>query len=471
MRVIARTAGLGSYEVLTLLGSKVADRAEIERSRSLRTRCSSVAQVLRREQHLIGQLHRSGIERQMIPTILASLGNTIDVDIAVELLQDPESLFAPANNPKNAYSSLLISKLSLLYVAGHLQFVKPNYEHTLASMPVQEIAEIRGVLMPWMDHGQIAEVLGVIETTKRAIQLGDATGISYWNYVDMAEILSLRRGTPPADAPSWPVPAQDVRDELGSGFWENALAAVGLEQAFMSDSFSGDDYTEAARTARHQMDQFGSLKDAANYDSWVIAETAALRERPSVIEIQRHFGTWGSVVGAAWGSQLDDELEATSAHYTAEHRVEHGWARAAELVTDALLNMPWNSFLSIDYGDDTDGPFRPYAQASPSAEGAWCEIVSARFLPADKWPIDADYLLRNGWSEPDGDFPNWHKQGIPAIEAGYQILEGLRYGRMCGDPRKVRWHSGEFPGGPGPDGGIILKFASRGLTPLARKAG
>lgn len=468
--MIAGREGLGSYEVLTLLRSKVADQAEVERSRSLRRRCSATTQVLRREQHLIEQLRSSGIEYQMIPTILASLGNALDVDIAVELLQDPESVFAPVNNLENIQSSLLISKLSLLYVTGHLQFVKPNYEHTLASMPVQEIAELRETFMPWMDHGQIAEVLAMIETTKQAIQKGTITGISYWNYMDMAEIISLRGGSSAPRAFPWPVPVQYVRDRLGSGFWENALATVGLEQAFMSDSFSGYDYREAARTARNRMDRFGSLKDPANYDGWVIAETAALRERPSLIEMQRHFGTWGSVVGAAWDSHFEDEIQAATTHYTAENRVEHGWARAGELIADALLNMPWNSFLSIDYGDDSDGTSRPYAQASPSASGVWCEIVSARFLPADTWPIDADYLLTNGWSEPDEEVPNWHKQGIPPIEAGHQILEGLRYGRVCGDPKKVRWHIGDFPGGPGPNGGIILKFAARGLTPLARKA-
>ncbi|KRE71684.1 hypothetical protein ASG77_11750 [Arthrobacter sp. Soil762] len=40
--------------------------------------------------------------------------------------------------------------------------------------------------------------------------------------------------------------------------------------------------------------------------------------------------------------------------------------------------------------------------------------------------------------------------------AGNQVLERLARGRRCHDLQKVRWHSGDFPGGPGPDGGVIL---------------
>jgi hypothetical protein len=154
-----------------------------------------------------------------------------------------------------------------------------------------------------------------------------------------------------------------------------------------------------------------------------------------------------------------------------QNDVEYGWARAGELVSEVLADMPWNSFLSIDYGDETDGPHRPYAQANPSADGVWCEIVSEEFLYASQWPIDTDYLIRKGWSAPDEEVPNWHKHGVPPLEAGHQILEGLAYGRDCHDPGKFRWHSGEFPGGPGPDGGLILDFNPVGSNRTLRRAG
>ena len=90
--------------------------------------------------------------------------------------------------------------------------------------------------------------------------------------------------------------------------------------------------------------------------------------------------------------------------------------------------------------------------------------MSEQFLPAEHWPISASYLTGNGWSAPDNDFPNWHKDGIPHIEAGHQILEGLRFGRDCHDASKLRWHTGEFPTGPGPDGGVTLDDALNGIV-------
>lgn len=99
--------------------------------------------------------------------------------------------------------------------------------------------------------------------------------------------------------------------------------------------------------------------------------------------------------------------------------------------------MPWNSFLSINYGNQCDGSRRPYAQASPSTDGVWCEIVAEEFLPPDHWPIDTDYLVSNGWSAPDEEVPNWH-MCVPPFEAGHKLLEGLKHGRLCRDPQKVR---------------------------------
>jgi hypothetical protein len=48
LRSIAAAANLGSYQTLRLLSSRIADRGEMERSRSLRRRCFSTAEVLPR---------------------------------------------------------------------------------------------------------------------------------------------------------------------------------------------------------------------------------------------------------------------------------------------------------------------------------------------------------------------------------------------------------------------------------------
>jgi hypothetical protein len=199
----------------------------------------------------------------------------------------------------------------------------------------------------------------------------------------------------------------------------------------------------------------------------VIAEAARGRERPSVVDLRRFFGTWESVISAAMPPEVEGELEGINEYFIQEYRVEEGWARAGELVTELLANIPWNSFLSVQYGD---GENHPYAQASPSADGVWCEIASEQFLSTRDWPINTDYLLQNGWTRPDHVCPNWYKAGVDLLEAGHQLLEGMRLGRSCTDPDKINWHTGSFPSGPGPDGGVTLDDALGGAVQSLKNA-
>ena len=413
----------------------------------------------------------AGIFAFEVTRVLAALGVPLDVDVAVELLRSSEILkdiehrlshgkiaHAPAGRP--------IETLSLLYVTGRHRGVEPDYRYALGTMPLPGIEEFRQLQTGRLSVYQIAEVVATVEKTAEEIRKGKVTGISYSDYGDTAALLMQELG----GGSGWLIPAPVIRQQLGQGSWSIALESVGLKPPSTQERFSREDYEAAARTFRSSESDFGSPKDVASYDGWVIAEASAGRDRPSVIAIRRFFGAWESVIGAAMPPEVEDEFDGLINHLRKENAVEERWARAGELVSEMLAKMPWNSFLSIDYGDEADGRNRPYAQANPSAEGVWCEVVSEEFLSADEWPIDTQYLLSNGWSAPNEEVPNWHKQGVPPLEAGHQLLEALAYGRSCRDPQKVRWHSGEFPGGPGPDGGRILDFGSDRENRDLRKA-
>lgn len=97
---IARSAAMTSYEALCLIGSRLADYGELERSRAIRNRCASATKVLASEWHLVSKLSGSGIRTANIPTILAALGHPIDVDIAVKILNKPFDSLA-GHSPSN----------------------------------------------------------------------------------------------------------------------------------------------------------------------------------------------------------------------------------------------------------------------------------------------------------------------------------------------------------------------------------
>lgn len=475
LRCIADAAKMSSWELLGILGNRVADRGEEQRSRALRNRCNATLAALYQERERFEQLHGAGIDFVDIPKVLAALGAPVDVDIAEEMLRTTHTFKELAHRAYQLHRGEVefvppIEMLSLLYVTGRHRGVQPDYEMALGMMPLSSVAEIRDFLGPGSPNGQSAEILAVIETTAQAIRAGDDAGISYSDYEEIAEAISADLGEElPGRVHRWPVPACTVRRHLGQGFWDTALAAAGLQPTLDPDSFSASDFVEAARRFRDEYRYFGSPKDVASYDSWTTVEMAAGRHRPSVVAIRRHFGAWESVIGAVMPSEVKDEYDGMVTHIRAENDVQEGWAKAGELISEVLANMPWNSFLSIQYAEDTEG-LTPYAQAVPSADGVWFEIVSEQYLPADTWPIDTGYLTGNGWSAPNNDFPNWFKDGIPHIEAGHQILDGFRYGRGCHDASKLQWHTGGFPTGPGPDGGVTLADALAGAVQTLQNA-
>lgn len=443
LRSIAAALNMGSYQALRLLSARVADRGEEQRSKALRSRCSATAEVLYQNYDQTWQLLDAGIESSDIPKVLAALGASIDIEIAVELLRSPEKFMEMHSGKELVELAPLTDTFSLLYVTGRRRGLKPNYQFALGKIPMPGIDELRRVVAVHSSEVQIAEIVATVETTAEAIRTGDVTGISYSDYLDTVTALVQESDN---KALRWLVPAPVVRNRLGGGFWSSALESAGLTLPSTRARFTNADYEEASTAFMRAYSHFGSPEEVASYDSWVTAEAAAGRDRPSVIAIRRYFGTWESVIGAVMPSEVEDELDGIVEMFKKEINLEYGWARAGELVSDALANMPWNSILSIDYRDDAEGPHAPYVQASHRVDGAWCEIVSEQSLPADQWPIDTGYLLGNGWSSPDEEVPYWHKQAIPPLEAGHQILEGLKYGRRCDDPKKVRWHSRDFPG-------------------------
>lgn len=405
-----------------------------------------------------------------IPRVLAALGAPVDVDIAVEMLRSTymfKEILHRVLQQEGVVGEVIaspIDELSLLYVTGIQRGVTPDYELALGMMPVSSFTSLRELLGVRYSYQKTAEILAVIETTSQAIRSGDVVGISYAEYNELSGAISrdLQDVTPPHGG-SWPVPADDLRRRLGRGFWDAALDSAGLQPSSAGYRFSAADFAEAAKGFMNSYGEFGSPKEGSSYDSWVIAETAAGRERPSAIAIRRHFGTWESVIRASMPSEIEDEFDGIVDMYRAENAREESWARAGELISEVLANMRPGSFLSIQYAYDVD-KLTPYAQAVPDADGVWCEIVSEQFLPAEQWPISTGYLAGNGWSAPTDDFPNWHKDGVLHEAAGHEILDGLGGGRHCADPAKFRWHTGQFPAGPGPDGEVTLEDALNGAV-------
>lgn len=461
---IAADAGMRTYDMLRLLSTRVADRSEHQRSEALRRRCSATADVLREDAYRVMQLLDAGIERSDIPRILAALGATIDIDIAAELLKSPDLLKDPILRRR---PFMVTDMMWLRYVTGYHRGIEPNYELALGKVPLPEIHGFRVILSEALSRQQIGQIIALIETTAEAIDAGDDEGMSFSEYQETRE--AIIRKTSGEVIPLSPPPAERIRERTTGRSWHLALESVGMKVPAVNGGFAAADYEDASQAYRATQGPFGSPKDVGSYDSWMIAERAMGRDRPSAVAIGRHFGAWESMIGS-YVPLEEDELRGMVSHLRTQAAADHAWAQAAELISEVLRTMPWNSFLSIQYGAGADGGPQPYAQITPGPDGAWCEIVSEQFLQPDDWPIYPERLLQNGWSKPDAEIPNWFREAVALEDAGHVTLEGLRDGRSCYEADELRWHTGSFPSGTNPDGGVTVDDVLKGSVQTLRNA-
>jgi hypothetical protein len=138
-----------------------------------------------------------------------------------------------------------------------------------------------------------------------------------------------------------------------------------------------------------------------------------------------------------------------------------------DLVHDLTLDMAgleYQQFVIVEF--NTQMVPNPYAQATPNAAGEWmCEVVSEHYLGAECWPLDELALASRGWNVPTGPEDNWEHRAGDARLASLLLVEALRFGRVCPDPRVFTWRIGRFP--PPGDGGAPGPRVPRGPFGLA----
>ena len=437
LSAIAKEANTSGYEMLARLGSRIAERGELTRSRSLMARSRETANLLADQQETIQQLLSAGVHHSEIPKVLEALGSSMDKEIAVELLCNHRWLANSSewvSPPKKPIA--LLDRFSLLYMAGvHLR-IGPDYMAALANMPLGDVRVARDNLGSFLSNTRVAEVLAVVEATSHEAHADELYGPSMTAYGETLEGLA----SPTGRSTTWPYQAQDLRRRVGNGSWEETLNAVGLSMNGAAARFEASDFDAAARDFNDACSDPESPffpKDVSTYDTWVINEAAAGRERPSPIEIRRHFNTWEEVISAAYFTD-DDEISALSEGYRAQNRLERKWAATGEDLNLALAGLSDGWMLMIEYGKETlAGPLLQ-TQARIIDGDLMCEIRPAYSL-AGEISFDRENLVRRGWRSSNcttSDLIN--NLGNPS-EAGHEILEALQHGFGLRTPAEFHW--------------------------------
>lgn len=124
--------------------------------------------------------------------------------------------------------------------------------------------------------------------------------------------------------------------------------------------------------------------------------------------------------------------------------LEMYWALISTAMADEIHWLKDGDFLTINY-ETGDPDYALYGQLAPEEDGFHIEVVSNQFMPADDWPLDAEYLQQAGWSPPDEETPNWSLVQNRSEAASDALLLALRHGRGCVDPRRFDWRPAMFP--------------------------
>ncbi|QYF91083.1 hypothetical protein [Arthrobacter sp. PAMC25284] len=279
---------------------------ELERARSVRQRSLATDEVIYENRGLLYRLNDAGITWSDTPKVLEALETDVDVEVAIELVNIPG---VPSDRIERALPSRSLGdRLSLLYVAGKHHGIEPDYQLALGTMPIEELAELRSLMQPNVSLRRLAEFAAVAETTKLAIRARAVQTISYSDYAKTAETISSRLGNSRvAGTGQWPAPGTVLLRRYGHGFWDDAVQAVGLSLPTSESRFTENDLFDALDGFTEECIDFEHPMSIAIYDRWVFSEASMRNDRPSALEIIRHYGNWASAMRVILPHEDEDE--------------------------------------------------------------------------------------------------------------------------------------------------------------------
>lgn len=288
LRVIADLNNVDLDQVVAAL-TELNPKEELRRAKWVRLRSLGATEDIWKNHELMYRLLDAGVSLSDTPKVLKALGIAIDLDIAGELVHIPG---IPSDRMEpDPLSRSVGDRLSLLYVAGKHHGIRPDHKLALAQMPLEEMAGLRAILESRFPPARIAELLAIAEATKGAIHAQEITTLSFSDYAAEAdrecrrwEIFALGSSDP------WPVPANILLRRYAHGFWDEALAEIGLKIPAPT-RFAEDDFPEALYDFNEECIGFDHPVTVEIYDRWVYAEASMRNDRPSAMEVIRRYGS------------------------------------------------------------------------------------------------------------------------------------------------------------------------------------
>jgi hypothetical protein len=186
------------------------------------------------------------------------------------------------------------------------------------SLITLELEESRDLVAALTARGlttqKASEILGIIAEAREKA-LSEPTSITKASYDRLrVELGSLQSGT--ANLHPWPADAQTVMKRIGGGYWNDAMASLGLVPSSGGRGrgsllFTDGDYEEALSRYFSERRSTNSATSYGDYDVWRRREHREGRTWPAAVSLRGKYKSWSSAARSV------SDVSASSHHVSA----------------------------------------------------------------------------------------------------------------------------------------------------------
>lgn len=282
-------------------------------------------------------------------------------------------------------------RLGVEVVAAVAEGLEPDPQATALLSPedVDILEDLTGGYDP--SGAILANSLMLVGALRQQVHSGQRPVLRQSRYQELLMETRLVADVPQSHQLRWPPAASVVARRLGGGDWARALDGMGLDGG------------QPGEPRQRDMPVAREILELDDPGIGLIAAPASTGE---------------------WPHEVWDELR--------------------DRLLDELEELAWKDILVLRYSapPEEDAPPSPSAWARTGPDGTVISLSGVN-SPSALWPRAEDYFVEPRWRQPAHGGVAWSCGPMPAEQAAELMVEGMRIGRLCGNPYRFCWGVGD----------------------------
>jgi len=263
-----------------------------------------VKEILENSITVIKALYDSGATKTHAVNMLATLFGNYDRAEILIAVEKSQLRFQQATVAPKFSDEFLLAAVH--WVLGVRNDLLAEREETVALIEEDLLTEF----LAHAEEGLIPEI-PIEEILRRVagarIEIGSSAllALSHAAYEETRIAVWESEGWAGGTEAYWPPTKQTVMKRLGGGYWNDAMAAIGVSASVRKGRprglllYSDSDYHGAIRDFYWHRVDLGLPPTQSAYEDWVKGEQREGAKRPSAMSVRNYFGNWARVVQVA----------------------------------------------------------------------------------------------------------------------------------------------------------------------------